>query len=89
MKSIDSALLMGLPIPKDPYLLHQIAEEFQKSYQKEQILNVKVKLDADVSNINYFGEITGQEIKVECCPSLQKFNEEYFMPNIPLKLISI
>ncbi|KAJ8955951.1 hypothetical protein NQ314_006800 [Rhamnusium bicolor] len=94
LKCLDMGLLLGAPLEENHELLtnsaRHLSEEIKKLLGKCNFETIprttSVKRKIDSNNQSQFAKLTGKEIDVVDCPSVEYFNKKYFMEQLPAKL---
>lgn len=92
LKCLDLGLLLGAPIDENQLLptsanyLSKILNSFQINSAETILCEISNKRSIDNKYYEDFELIKAQKISIEKCPSLEKFNQDYFIPQVPVKL---
>lgn len=88
LKSIDLGLLLGAPLNLNEELLTDTAKylalEIDELRSDSSTSNIKI--GNEPLNTSVYKNLIAKEIPIVNIPSLEQFNESYFIPQIPVKL---
>lgn len=84
-------LLLGAPLQENPQLLCNAASILRQQLQDEYIglLQVTTKRKLEDSVQNNYNRLKGVEVEELEVPSVETFNRNFFIPQIPVKLKGI
>lgn len=89
LSSIDMGLLLGAPLEESPELLTETARYLRTLLNQFECTSVsespKRKWDKN-EFLTEFNKLTGVMIDELEVPSIETFNNKYFMPQVPVKL---
>ncbi|XP_066151177.1 lysine-specific demethylase 8-like isoform X1 [Euwallacea fornicatus] len=93
LNAVDMGLLLGAPIKENPELLNESAKYLQvqlnclETRLEGPAETLKRKLqDDDMGLDQEFNELRGVKVETRELPSIETFNKNFFIPQIPVKL---
>lgn len=91
LKAVDMGLLLGAPLEENPQLLCNAAsilrQQLQNDYTNLPQVTAKRKLE-DSLQLSY-NNLKGVKVEELEVPSVETFNRNFFIPQIPVKLKGI
>lgn len=92
LKSLDMGLLLGAPLDENE-ILPKAATYLSQILDKLQTTNTPIDVAHSNSDGSAYGEyfdsfklIEAQNVYAEDCPTMECFNKNYFIPQVPVKL---
>lgn len=87
LKSVDYGLLLGAPLPDYPNLLTRIAAHLTEAINNQSSgSQPKKRTFSFTDNNDDYKKIIAEEIQSISCPSIEYFNNTYFIPEKPVIL---